>query len=290
MTFRHLRIFIAVCDTMNMTAAAEHLFMSQPAVSQAISDLEKHYGVRLFERLSRKLYLTQAGKKLLNSARQILHMNRDMENEMRNLLEGARIRIGASVTIGAYVLPKLVAHFKSEHAQVQVQVVEDNTTQIEKLILKDQLDLALVEGETTASELVLTPFLEDELVLICGTNHPFASLSLVRPEMLQREAIIIREKGSGTRKTFEDAMAAANLSWQPSWTCNNADTIKMAVAEGLGISIISRRAVAREVAAGWLHIKKVDGLSFKRQFKLIYHQNKYLTEAMTAFITLATEK
>ncbi|MFX3617546.1 MAG: LysR family transcriptional regulator [Sporolactobacillus sp.] len=290
MTFRHLRIFIAVCDTMNMTVAAEHLFMSQPAVSQAISDLEKHYGVRLFERLSRKLYLTQAGRKLLISARQILHMNRHMENEMRNLLEGALIRIGASVTIGAYVLPKLVAHFKSEHTQVQVQVVEDNTTQIEKLILKDQLDLALVEGETTASELVLTPFLEDELILICGTDHPFASLSSVRPEMLQKEAIIIREKGSGTRKTFEDAMAAANLSWRPSWTCNNADTIKMAVAEGLGISVISRRAVAREVAAGWLHIKKVDGLSFKRQFKLIYHQNKYLTEAMTAFITLATEK
>src|SRR5690554_380974 len=105
MTFRHLKIFIAVCDTLNMTAAAKSLYMSQPAVSQAIGELEDYYGVRLFERLSRKLYLTQAGEKLLGYARHMIRMNEDIEKEMKSLQETGLIRLGASVIIGATVLP-----------------------------------------------------------------------------------------------------------------------------------------------------------------------------------------
>ncbi len=285
LTLRHFQIFVAVCDAMNMTAAANSLFISQSAVSQAISELEGHYEVRLFERLSRKLYLTQAGEKLLGYARHIIRMSKDAESEMRALNQNGVIRIGASVTIGASILPKLIAAMNNENPGLSVEVTEDNTTQIEKLILSDRLDLGLVEGEITMSDIISKPFAEDTLVLICGKNHHFSERFSVEPLELEKENFILREVGSGTRKTFEDVMSENNLVWTSTWTCNNADTIKMAVAEGLGVSVISQRSVCREIESGILHSVSINGLFFKRRFKLVYHKNKYLTEAMKYFIS-----
>lgn len=288
MTFRHLQIFITVCDKLNMTAAAEALFMSQPAVSQAISDLEKHFGVRLFERLSKKLYLTKAGNNLLYYARHIIQMNNEAEKEMRSINERSFIRIGASVTIGAYILPKLVLKFKAISPDSTVEVIEDNTEKVEKLILRDQLDLALVEGDIASSDIVKKSFMKDELVLICGADHRFAAMPSVNPHELEREPFIVREKESGTRKKFEAMMSGANLSWRASWTCNNADSIKMAVAAGLGVSVISRHTVENEVSSGILCIKKINGLHFNRYFKMIHHKDKYLTPTMKEFIKLCS--
>jgi LysR family transcriptional regulator, transcriptional activator of the cysJI operon len=286
LTLRHFKIFVAVCDTMNMTSAAEALFMSQSAVSQAIAELENHYDVRLFERLSRKLYLTQAGQKLLSYARHIIRMNAEVEDDMKTLHQNGSIRVGASVTIGAYVLPKLVSRFRQSNPKTDIEVFEDNTEKIEKLILHDQIDIGLVEGETSSPDVLNRTFMDDELVLVCSADHRFASCSPIDPKELEQEEFIIREKGSGTRKTFEDMMTANGLTWKVSWTCNNADTIKMAVAEGLGISVISIRAIVNETVAGSLCRVSINGIQFKRQFKIIYHRNKYLTESMKQFIEL----
>lgn len=286
MTFRHLQIFITVCDKLNMTAAAESLFLSQPAVSQAISELEKHFGVRLFERLSKKLYLTKAGNSLLYYARYIIQMNSQAEKEMRLINKRNFIRIGASVTIGAYILPKLILKFKELNSENTVEVIEDNTAKIEELILRDQLDLALVEGETTSPDLIRKSFMEDELVLICGASHRFAAMTSVNPHELETEPFIVREKESGTRKKFEEVMAEKELSWHASWTCNNVDSIKMAVAAGLGVSVISKFAVINEVCSGQLCNKEIDGLHFNRHYKMIYHKDKYLSPAMQRFIKL----
>lgn len=286
MTLRHYKIFVAVCDTMNMTAAAERLFMSQSAVSQAVAELEKHYGVRLFERLSRKLYLTQAGQKLLGYARHMIRMNMEVENDMKTLHQSGTVRVGASVTVGTCVLPELVVDFKKANPLTKVEVIEDNTAKIENLILQDQVDLGLVEGETSSPDVICRTFREDELVLVCSANHRFADYAAVEPKELEREDFIIREKGSGTRKTFEDRMAENNLTWRVTWTCNNTDTIKNAVAAGLGVSVISKQAVVNEIKAGLLLEKHVKGIEFKRQFKLIYHKNKYITAPMQQFMGL----
>jgi len=286
MTLRHFKIFVAVCDTMNMTSAAEKLFVSQSAISQAISELEKHYDIKLFERLSRKLFLTQAGQKLLSYARHIIRMNEEVENDMKSLIQNGSIRLGASVTIAAHVLPKLVSQFKRTNSRVDVEIWEDNTEKIEKMILRDQIDIGLIEGETSSPDMINRPFMDDELVLICGVNHRFAACPSIEPKELEKEEFIIREQGSGTRKTFEDKMSANNLMWKAMWTCNNADSIKMAVIEGLGVSVISKRAVHHEVMAGMLHEKPICGIEFKRKFKVIYHKNKYLTESMKQFINL----
>lgn len=289
MTLRHFRIFVAVCDSMNMTAAAQSLFMSQSAISQAIAELEKYYNVRLFERLSRKLYLTQAGEKLLSYARHMIRMNAEIEKDMKTLHENGSIRIGASVTVGTNVLPKLVSCFKRTNFETWIEVFEDNTEQVEKLILHDKIDIGLVEGETTSPDIINTPFMEDELVLICSAAHRFAGLSMIEPHELEKEDFIIREKGSGTRKTFEDVMTANKLSWKVTWTCNNADTIKMAVAQGLGVSVISKRVVEKETASGTLCATIINGIQFVRKFKIVYHKNKYLTDPMKKFITLCIQ-
>ena len=212
MTLRHFKIFVAVCDTMNMTTAAESLYMSQSAISQAIAELERYYDVRLFERLSRKLYLTQAGEKLLSYARHMIRMNADIEKDMKSLHETSLIRLGASVTVGSTVLPKLVSAFRLANPSTSVEAFEDNTEQIEKRLLTDKTDIGLVEGEITSPDILKTPFMDDELVLICCNKHRFAGLSVINPHELEQEDFIIREQGSGTRKTFEDVMTAHQLS------------------------------------------------------------------------------
>lgn len=271
---------------MNMTTAAEALFISQSAISQAIAELEKYYDVRLFERLSRKLYLTQAGEKLLSYARHMLRMNIDIEKDMKELHVNGAIRLGASVTVGATVLPGIVSAYTKMFPKTGIEVFEDNTEQIERRLLDDKTDIGLVEGETTSQDILSTPFIDDELVLVCGKNHRFAALPDIQPYELEKENFIIRELGSGTRKTFENVMTAHKLTWKVTWTCNNADTIKAAVIEGLGVSVISKRAVAKEVDSGELFIKAIDGIKFDRKFKIVYHKNKYLAIPMRNFIDL----
>lgn len=286
MTLRHFKIFVAVCDTMNMTLAAQSLYMSQSAVSQTIAEMESYYDTRLFERLSRRLYLTLAGEKLLSYARHMIRMNSDIEKEMKQLHENGAIRIGASVTIGANVLPGLVSAFSIKNENTDIVVFEENTERIENMILQDQIDLALVEGDTTSSDVIACPFMEDALTIICAPGHRFADMKLIEPCELEKEPFIIRELGSGTRKTFEDEMTAHKLSYKVTWTCNNADTIKMAVEAGLGVSVISRRAVERELAGGLLMAVAAKGIRFERTFKIVYHKNKYLTESMQRFVEL----
>ncbi|NLB51641.1 MAG: LysR family transcriptional regulator [Syntrophomonadaceae bacterium] len=290
MTLRHLKIFVTVCEAMNMTVAAKSLYMSQSAVSQTIAELEKYYDIRLFERLSRKLYLTQAGEKLLGYARHMIRMDADIEKNMKSLHETGLIRLGASVTVGATVLPKLVSAFRQANLSTDVEVFEDNTEQIQNRLLTDKIDIGLVEGEITSSDIMSKPFMDDELVLICGNQHRFSRLSVITPHELEKENFILREHGSGTRKSFEDVMKAQQLSWKVTWTCNNADTIKAAVIAGLGVSVISKRAVEKEAESGELIIKPLVGVRFLRTFKITYHKNKYFTAHMNNFIDLCINR
>ena len=284
MTLRHLNIFITVCESMNMTEAAASLFMSQSAVSQAVSELEKHYGVKLFDRLSRRLYITPAGDKLRNYALHMIRMNADIEKDMKALSISGPLRLGASVTVAAAVLPTLVGTFQKTYSKTDIEVLEDNTAQTEKALLGDKIDIGLVEGEITSPYIYSKSFMDDELVLICGEGHRFVTKGVIQPRELENENFIIREYGSGTRKMFENRMELHGISWRAGWTCNNADSIKAAVAAGIGVSVISKMAVAKEVKAGELFMKKIEGMQFDREFKIVYHKNKYLTKTMCDFI------
>ncbi len=288
MTLRHFKIFIEVCETMNMTQAAERLFISQSAVSQAISDLEIYYGTKLFERLSKRIYLTNAGEKLLSYARHITEMTEEAQASIKALSEREFIRIGASVTVGAAILPQFVRDFKKISPTTEIAVVEDNTSVIESLILSNKVDLGLVEGEIISPDIKTRPFLKDELILICGKKHPFSKKSIINPQELENENFIIREMGSGTRRLFEIKMAASNVNWKASWVCNNSETIKNAVENNLGISVISEKSVAKELVNQTLFSSRIDGIEFIRSFKIAHHKNKFVTEKMNMLINYLT--
>lgn len=266
-----------------MTAAAEKLYMTQPSVSQAIAELEGHYNVRLFERLGRRLYITAAGNRLLSYARHIINLYERLEREIRVISENGILVVGASVTVGTYILSKVIKAFLNRCLKVEVTTVVDNTRVIEEMILADKIDIGLVEGFIHSQEIIEEPFYDDELVLICHPKHPWAVRGYIEAEELDGSSFIIREQGSGTRELFETEMSVAGLKWKTVGVYNNAETIKNAVAAGLGVSVISRLAVEREAQMGEIKIVEIKGLRFMRKFNLVYHKNKFFSKTLENF-------
>lgn len=288
MNSRHLHIFLTVCETGNMTAAAKILCMAQPSVSQAIAELEQYYGVRLFERLNHRLYLTNAGARLRSFARHILNLSEQARKELADLDQGGSIRIGASLTIGAYLLPNLLVAFQQQYPEVEVFSRVDNTGLIEKLILEDHLDLALVEGPLSSPQLVEEAYCDDHLLFIAAPQHPLVQQPLVSVQQLANYAFMMREAGSGTQAIFEHTMQAAQVTWKVAGVYNNIEAIKQAVRSNLGLAVVSEIAVVDEIQQGKLVSLDVQGVSLKRRFNLIYHRQKFFTRAMRSFWASST--
>lgn len=286
MTFRHLEIFVAVADLKSMTKAAERLYISQPTVSQAIMELERHYGTKLFDRMNKRLYMTQAGERLLGYARHVTSLVTDMTLQMTHAEQSGILRVGASATVGTLYLPRLVNAFKAEGGNLSIQAVIKNTLDIEMQILNNELDIGLVEGDVHSEDLLVMPFEGDEIVLVCAKAHPLYLKAEIAHEDLRREAFLIREEGSGTRELFEYAMAAKGIEWQAVWESSSFESMTAAALENIGIAVLSRELVSRELANGSLKELNVPFLQLTRHWRVIYHKNKYLTEGMRQLIRL----
>ena len=286
MTIRHFKIFIAVADAGSMTAAAEILFISQPTVSQAVAELEAHYGTRLFDRLSKRLYITETGRKLLSYARHMISLLDDMEQTVKNSEETGTLRIGASITVGTALLPGLVNEFTRLLPSMQIKAAIDNTKEIEAMILKNEVDFALVEGIIHSRDIVAKAFMDDELVLVCGSQHPLYKAGVVSVSDLGEYGFIVREQGSGTRELFERAAAANLLNWRCIWECSDSGCLKSATLNGIGLAVISKKLVEPEIRNRALAVVKVENFDLKRKFSIIHHKNKYLASSMKAFFDL----
>ena len=286
MTLRHLSVFLCVCDEGNMTAAAEKLHIAQPSVSQTIAELEKHYDVKLFERLGRKLFITLAGQKLLTYARHIVNLNKEAETVMREVNHNGLIRLGASVTVGSCILSDIIEQFIKENPDVKIVSSVNNTKIIEGMLLQDQLDIGLVEGRVHSPGIVCEAFMKDELVLVSAVSHPLARKGSVAPSELDNMEFIIREEGSGTRELFESVMESKGIHWQVYGVYNNAETIKKAVAAGHAISVMSKMIVQKEIKKHELTIIDIDGVRFKRQFSIVYHKNKFISPVLQKIMQL----
>lgn len=284
MTLRHLTIFLVVCDEKNMTAAAEKLHIAQPSVSQAISELERHYNMKLFERLGRKLFITVAGQKLLSYARHILNLSNEAEAAMQEIFEKRIIRVGASVTIGTCIFHRLIGNFIQDNAHTKIAPSVNNTRIIENMLLLDQVDIGLIEGNVHSQLLVAQPFMKDELVLVTAPGHPFAAAGKIAASELNHAEFLVREEGSGTRELFTSVMASHGISWQAGGVYNSAEAIKDAVAAGLAITVISKMSVQKEIARNELAIVNIEALNFRRQFCIVYHKNKFITPVLSKFI------
>lgn len=286
MTLRHLKIFVTVCEEGSITKAAQKLFISQPTVSFAVSELEKHYGIKLFDRLSKRLYLTDAGTKLLPYAQHILLMFHEMEAGAQSLNNSGTLRIGASVTIGNCLIPGLLKSFSKKHPGVIVKIQVDNSEKIEQSILDSQIDLGLIEGVTHNSQLISEAFQEDELVLLLAPGHRLETQTSVMPEQLKDESFLMRERGSGGREILESALLLHNIDIEPAWESISTQAILQAVAGGLGISVLPRLLAEPLLTQGILVTRPIEGISLKRELSIIHHKNKYLTDIMQEFIGL----
>ncbi len=298
MNLRRLKIFLSVCESMNMTQAAEVLHMTQPSVSQAIAELERELGSRLFERLNHRLYITEAGRRLQSYGRHILNLVEQAQQELSELSSGGKLRVGASLTIGTHLLPQMAACFQEFHPEVELMSLVDNTSVIEALILEDRLDLGLVEGRLNSSDILEKFIQNDELIIIAAPNHLLAQrVSEIRraelPVAVQRfpllasdltgEGFIVREDGSGTRELFESAMRDADIPWKIAGVYNNIEAIKQAARQNLGLGVVPEISVELELRSGVLIPIRIPNLKLTRKFNLIYHRQKYFTKAMQAF-------
>jgi len=283
MNLRHLVVFVAVCEHMNMTRAARALYMTQPAVSQVIAELEQDYQVRLFERLKHRLFLTAAGQRLLPYARHMINLEARARQDLAGLSRAGAIRVGASQTVGSYLLPEIIAKYQQQLPEVEMFTRVENTREIERLLLEDQLDLGLVEGRIHSADLLERTILDDELVIVCKPGHPLTQVDRVTPEQLGGYGFIVREEGSGTREVFSQQMAAAGAGWKEAGIYTSSVAIKRAVEQGLGLGVLPVISLQAELQQATLHRLAVEGLNLHRKFALIFHRQKYFTPAMHAF-------
>ncbi|RPF47427.1 DNA-binding transcriptional LysR family regulator [Hydrogenoanaerobacterium saccharovorans] len=284
MTIRHMQIFIAVAKYNNMSVAAKKLYISQPTVSQVIAEIEENYGIKLFERLAKKLYITDAGKQLLGYARSMVALFDEMQHSMNDAAEQKTIKVGATITVGSCVLTEIVNRVEAKQPRMGVQVVIDNTAVIEHMILNSELDVAVVEGTIKSKDIIVKPAINDELVLVCGINHPFNGKDMLLLKDLDGQPFVLREKGSGTREQFEKCLESAGINIYTKWSCHSSDAVLSAVMGGQGLTVISKLLVDELVHQGKLHIIHLEDARFDRTFNLIYHKNKFLSQAINCFI------
>lgn len=281
-----MKIFVAVCECGSVTAAAEKLYITQPAASLAISELEAYYGIKLFDRIAKRLHITEAGKQFLQYAVHIVGLFDELEKSVRNWDSIGELRVGASVTIGNYLLPGYVKEFQAAHPKMKIRAVIDNSESIEEYVLKNEIDLGLIEGAIHSPYIESQCFMDDQLVLICSPDHPWASCGEIDIDELKNTEFILREKGSAGREIFDSILQVNGIEIVPSWQSISTQAIIRAVSKGLGVSVLPYLLVKDSLERGEIQRVNIRNISLNRQFSIIHHKNKFLTDSAMDFISL----
>ena len=236
----------------------------------------------LFDRISHRLYITEEGKRLFEYACKIVLLFDEVESDIRDWDSFEVLRIGSSITIGTCLLPDYVAHFHSRYPKTKVLVTIDNSAEIEKKILENQLDFALIEGSVHSDSITRYPFLKDELILVCGAKGKTFP-DEVSVEQLGKLPFLLREKGSGTRELFDSALLTKGITITPDWESISTEAIVHTVARGLGVSVLPLKLVERDLSQKILKQIHIRDLTFERYFYLIHHKDKHLAKLVLAF-------
>lgn len=290
MTLRHLRIFVSVCDHKSVTEAANSLHLAQPTVTLVIKELENYYSIRLFDRISRRLFITEAGRKFYDYAVHIVALFDEMEVSMKDWDGAGIVRVGASVTIGNFFLPRFVKKFKQDHPEMKVQVCIRNSGQLEQLVLDNALDFAFVEGKPSFSQILAVPFLDDHVVAIVEKEHPLAERKEISLKELTAWDLILREKGSAGREILDSLFTLHGLKGEPAWESVSTQAIVKAVKAGLGVSVLPYMQVEREIRNGEVAALTIQEEVFERKFYVIRHKNKYLARTAREFMEMAVRE
>jgi DNA-binding transcriptional LysR family regulator len=266
MNLHHLRLFTAVVNQGGFTKAAASLHLSQPAISKSLNELERQLNLTLLERNGRSIRLTDAGQALYARAREIFGVEWIAEQELREIrgLKRGVLRIGASTTIATYMLPPYLGRFHLRHPGIRIRATSANTRTVLRMLLESRADIALVEGPVSHPQVEVQPWLDDELVVISHPQHRLLPRNDVDVGMLVREQFIVREPGSGTRDVSARALALHGVRLTNTMRVGGTESIKQAVAAGLGLAIVSRAAAADQLALGKIAVLSVNGLVIRR--------------------------
>lgn len=294
MADRRLQVFHAVAKHRSFTKAAETLFMTQPAVTFQIKQLEEQFNVRLFERGHGQISLTDAGRVVFEYAERILGLSAELDARVKDLtgqLAGV-LMIGASMTIADYLLPQVLGEFKARFPSVVPRLLVANSETVQNQVAEHSLDIGFIEGESLLPSLVTETCCEDELQLVCAPSHPLARQKAVTPDMLAQHAYISREPGSGTREVADRYLQKAGVAadaLQPEMELGSPEALKGLVGTGYGFAIMSRATVAKETRLG-----ELIGIPFAprmvRHLSAVYPKQKFHSKMLASFVAFAKER
>lgn len=319
MTIKHMRIFLAVYKTQNITKAAKELHMTQPAVSRAIAEIEQYYGICLFERIGRRLFVTEIGHRFYAQALHMIDAFDVMEKELKDWDKMGTIRVGATATLGNVFLPELITRLRQKYPEIEIRCTVSNGSMLQNGLLHNELDLAFVESSVEASELKAKQIGSDKLVLIMPPDGKLCkptleSVELCKPsskdnklcnptskdiekneraekivlEEALKSPVLFREKGSTVRTYLDHYFAGRNIQVTPIWESVSTQAIIQAVAAGIGISFLPEKLVARDIAEGKIITREIKDAELIREHYVVWHENKFLTKSMKYLIELGT--
>jgi DNA-binding transcriptional LysR family regulator len=284
-TLRQIEVFAAIARSENVSRAAEKLSMSQSAASSALVELERQFACPLFDRIGKSLRLNITGRSLLPQAEDMLARAAEIEGFLTGDQLGP-LAVGATLTIGNYLATLIVADYLQQHPAAHIDLRVANTRHILDGVLRCDLDVGLIEGEANDPDLVVEPWLADELVVFCAPQHPLAKTGRASNEQLAEQSWILRETGSGTRALFDRAIAPHLANLHGRLQLEHTEAIKRAVEAGLGLACLSRVALREAFRRGSLVELRTPQFDLQRNFHFVRHRQRHVSPASRAFIAL----
>lgn len=283
-----LKVFRTVAEHLNFRKAAELLHLSQPAVSQQVHALEEELGVALFDRSGSRVQLTAAGAVLLKYAHKAARLAAEAQEAIARLQGngGGELRLGASTTPAQYILPRMLGAFRKQHPRTAISVISGNTERIVTALLNDEITLGIIEGPAASRAVHKQLFLKEKLVLIVPKKHAWARSRGIPLDALAEASLLLRERGSGTRRVVELALKRAGLRLSQlhvSMELDSTEAIVAGVEAGLGVGFVPERAIAKELRLGTLATVRIDGLEVQRDLTFIRRAGPALEGAAAAF-------
>jgi DNA-binding transcriptional LysR family regulator len=295
LSFHQLHIFHTVAEKGSFSAAALALHMTQPAVTMQIQALEDYFGTKLFHRSTKKIELSEAGRELLIYAKRSIELVKETDvamSKFTHMLQG-RLQLGASLTVGEYILPRLLGPFNQEYPNIAIQMKVMNTSQILEDMLRHQLTFGLIEAPVAHQDVYTEPVLSDELKLIVPAGHPLLSEAPLTLERVLQFPFVLREKGSGTRQVMEEELRRVGADPERMkivMELGSTGAVKSAVEAGLGITFLSQTSVKHELALGVLQVAPLEEIRFERHFYAMYLKSNLLPISAVTFLSFLRER
>ena len=288
MNLHHLKVFLAVAEAGSISAGAEQLHISQPAVTREIRDLEASLGLQLFERRPRGVQLTEGGERLRHYAQRIFALEQAAERDLHNFaqVESGELHLGASATLGTYLLPTLIRQFRQQYPQIRINLGVSNTHQVTQQLDDGQISLGFVEGAFVREQYAHHLLARDALLPVVSPQHPLARAKQLNAADLQAYPLYLREPGSGTRHSIEQAYKSHGLEIEPHVAIASTEALKALLEDACGIAWLSERSISVELTSGRLQHLSVADLKIERELYALWRPDSTLSPASARFLSL----